>query len=176
MSRPRDPCAGNHWHSNGRLMYALPELVFTLKSCIYFTDLLRPVPPTHTHTPESPSPPLLTVEPVVDGTNVDVCWRAALNSGGLNDLHYNIYVHQIGVEGAMYMKVNDVGITGTGEICHPVPSSRLNPMSSYAILVTSANGATGDPETLDQSLTTVDGQYVAFFVDTGEPGENVPRT
>ena len=138
------------------------------------TDFFRPVPPTHPHTPESPSPPLLTVEPVVDGTYVDVCWGAALDSGGLNDLHYNIYVHQTGVDGPMYMKINDVGIMGTGEICHPV--SGFNPMSSYAIVVTSANGATGDPETLDQSLTTVEGQYVAFFVDTGEPGENVPQT
>ena len=105
----------------------------------------------------------------MDGTFVTVCWGAALDSGGLTDLHYNVYTHQTGVDGPMYRKVNNVAITGMGEICYDVPG--LNPMTSYAIVVTSANGATGDPETLDISLSSVAGQFVAFFVDTGEPGE-----
>ena len=110
----------------------------------------------------------------MDERFVSLCWGAALDSGGLDDLHYNIYIHLPGVDGPMYRKVNNEAIKGKGEICYNV--SGIKPMSSYAIVVTSANGATGDPKTLDQSLTTVDGQYVAFFVDTGEPGENVLRT
>ncbi len=71
----------------------------------------------------------------------------------------------------MYNKVNDNPITGSGELCHEI--SGLNPSSSYAVVVTSANGATGDPEILDQQLSSVQGQFVAYFVDTGEPGEGV---
>ena len=108
------------------------------------------------------------MEPVVDGTFVTVCWGSALNTGGLDDLHYNVYVHQVGMDGAMYNKVNDNPITGSGELCHEI--SGLNSMSSYAVVVTSANGATGDPPTLDQQLSSVQGQFVAYFVDTGEPG------
>ncbi len=112
---------------------------------------------------------MLTVEPVVDGTFTTVYWSASLNSGGLDDLHYNIYVHRVGTTGAMYNKVNTEPITGTSDLSYNVPG--LDGSSSYAIVVVAANGATGDPQTLDQQLTEVDGHYVAYFVDTGEPGE-----
>ncbi len=106
--------------------------------------------------------------PVVDGTVVTVCWGSALNTGGLDDLHYNVYIRQVGMDVAMYNKVNDNPITGSGELCHDI--SGLNLSSSYAVVVTSANGATGDPPMLDQQLSSVQGQFVAYFVDTGEPG------
>ncbi len=70
----------------------------------------------------------------------------------------------------MYTKVNPNPIVGTGnDFQYDVPG--LDGSSSYAIVVVAANGATGDPETLDDKLTAVDGHYVAYFVDTGEPGE-----
>ena len=88
-----------------------------------------------------------------------------MDSGGLDDLHYNVYIRQ--VDQATYTKANSEGIVSSKQtICHEV--SGLNPMSSYAIVVASANGATGDPETLDQQLTRVQGHFVAYFVDTGE--------
>lgn len=71
----------------------------------------------------------------------------------------------------MYTKVNSDPIIGTGDLRYDVPG--LDGRSSYAIVVVAANGATGDPETLDQQLTGVEGHYVAYFVDTGEPGERV---
>ena len=118
--------------------------------------------------PEPPSSPqLLASKPTVDGTFVTVCWGPALNSGGLDDLHYNVYVRQ--VDQAVYTKVNNEGIfSSESKICHEV--SGLDAMTSYAVVVVSANGATGDPETLDQQLTSVQGHFVAYFVDTGEAG------
>lgn len=117
---------------------------------------------------ESPSSPVLTRKPVtVDGTFVRVCWGAALDSGGLDDLHYNVYVQRTDSSSG-FTKVNADSIVGSGEICHEI--SGLDPFSSYAVIVTSANGATGDPETLDQQLSTVQGRFLAYYVDTGEGG------
>jgi len=104
---------------------------------------------------------------MVDGTLVRVFWRSAQDSGGLDDLHYNVYVR---AGEPQYSRVNDVPIIGTGDLDYEVVG--LAPGTSYTIVVTSANGATGDPETLDLELSTVQGQFVAYFVGTGQAGNS----
>ena len=106
-----------------------------------------------------------------------MCWVNASDSGSLSDLHYNVYVNGLDNRNENYTRANDEGIFDNGRgdrqsvvgiLCYEI--SGLDAKTSYSVLITSANGATGDPLELQQSLDRVDGQYLDFFVTTGAGG------
>ena len=101
--------------------------------------------------------------------SITVCWLPALDSVGLDDLRYNIYLYDSTLEEPTYQKANDEGIVqedgdSDTNICYDV--SVENTDTSYGVLVVSANGATGDQEELTD-VQEVQDRFVVFFVALG---------
>ena len=116
---------------------------------------------------EPPTAPQISPDPpTIDGTFIVVCWRAVNNSGGRDDLHYNIYTLPAG--GSIFSRANAEPIEPSGaNQCYEL--SGLQSQTSYTIVVTSANGATNDPVEFEE-LSQVENRFIAFYVSTGEGG------
>lgn len=109
--------------------------------------------------------------PSVDGRSIRVCWLPALDSGGLDDLRYNVYLYVTDEEVPVFNRFNSEGIVqeegGNNQtaLCHSLEDIATD--TSYGIIVVSANGATGDPETLT-NVDDVQGRSVVFFLTLGQ--------
>lgn len=107
----------------------------------------------------------------VGSRSITVCWLPAINSGGLNNVHYNIYLYDTNQDNPIFNKVNPEGImhersasTNNDRICYE--ATGVDPQTSYGVVVVSANGATGNPQTLT-NLEAVQNRSVVFFVALG---------
>lgn len=121
-----------------------------------------------------PSSPrlLLTSEgvPQVSQTSITVCWLPSLDMGGLDDLHYNIYLYDTDSPAPEFNRVNSNEVLQEGggnqtSICYELQD--IDTQTSYGIIVVAANGATGDPAML-RDLDQVQGHSVVFFLSLGE--------
>lgn len=98
-----------------------------------------------------------------------MCWLPALDSGGLDDLRYNVYLYDTSLEEPFFERVNEEMeirsvINDTSILCHDAPI--INDETSYGVVVVSANGATGDPENFTD-VSEVQDRFVVFFVALG---------
>lgn len=101
-----------------------------------------------------------------------MCWLPALDSGGLDDLHYNIYLFNTELDDPEFNKVNTEPVVqenGQNNICYELEGTDTS--ESYGIIVVSANGATGDPPTL-MNLDEVQGHSITFFLSRGQAACN----
>ena len=125
--------------------------------------------------PEPPSSPRLSLTgegvPSINGDSIRVCWLPALDSGGLDDLRYNVYLYVTNEEPPVFNRVNSESIVlaegGSNQttLCHNLEDIATD--TSYGIIVVSANSATGDPQML-ANVDDVQGRSVVFFLTLGE--------
>lgn len=109
--------------------------------------------------------------PQVSQSSITVCWLPALDMGGLNDLHYNIYLYDTADSDPVFNRVNkelvvqEEGGDNQTSICYELRD--INTQTSYGVIVVSANGATGDPMVL-RGVDEVQDHSVVFFLTLGE--------
>ena len=98
-----------------------------------------------------------------------MCWLPSLDTGGLDDLRYNLYLFDATEEAPEFNKVNDEGVVqeeGDNQtvICYELQD--INTDASYGIIVVAANGATGDPQVLQTDQ--VPSHSAVFFLSRVE--------
>lgn len=109
--------------------------------------------------------------PQVRQSSITVCWLPALDTGGLDDLRYNIYLYDTTDPDSEFNKLNDEGVVqeeggdNQTSICYELED--IDTQTSYGIIVVAANGVTGDPLLLSD-LDQVQGRSVVFFLTLGE--------
>ena len=93
---------------------------------------------------------------------IELCWLRSDDSGGLSDLHYNVYVASNDTQ--LFTKANTDPIRDT---CYKVPNPDAK--SSNTLVVVAANGATSDPNDFTaENITMVQDRFVLFFVPPGD--------
>ncbi len=121
-----------------------------------------------------PSSPRLILSgsgtPRIGQNSISVCWLPAEDSGGLDDLHYNIYLYDTSLDNPDYLKANNEGIfqengNSDSNVCYEVEITGEN--INYGVLVVSANGATGDPQSITD-VGSIEGRFVAFFLSSSQ--------
>ena len=96
-----------------------------------------------------------------------MCWLPSLDTGGLDDLRYNLYLFDTTDVAPEFNKVNDEGVVqeeGDSMICYELQD--INTNTSYGIIVVAANGATGDPQVLQADQ--VPSHSAVFFLSMVE--------